>query len=114
MIAFSSHLRYFLCTSPVDMRNSFDGLCGIVRQKLQKDPISSSVFIFFNKPRTHLKVLFWDGDGFVLYYKRLERGTFHPRTTDCEPSIQIGKEELMMFLEGLSFEKIRKSKRFKM
>lgn len=76
MLGLSSNLRYFLCCKPIDIRNSFDGLAGIVRNTLQNDPISGSVFIFLNKKRTHIKLLYWDGDGFALFYKRLERGRY--------------------------------------
>ena len=111
MLGFSSHLRYFLCCGEVDMRNGFDGLAGIVRNTLKKDPISGDVFIFINRRRTHIKILYWDGDGFALFYKRLERGRY-ARTTHNDLSKQISREELMMLLEGLSFKAVIKKKRF--
>jgi transposase len=94
------------------MSNGFDGLAGIVRNYLKKDPISGDVFIFLNKNRTHIKLLYWDGDGFALFYKRLERGryAFTPR---CEPSKQMKREELLMLLEGLSFGEMSRKKRYK-
>jgi transposase len=95
------------------MRNGFDGLAGIVRNTLNNDPISGSVFVFLNKPRTHIKLLYWDGDGFALFYKRLERGKY-PLTTHSDLSKEVKREELMMLLEGLSFEKMRRGKRYKM
>ena len=113
MLGFSANLRYFLCCVPVDMRNGFDGLAGIVRNTLNNDPISGSVFVFLNKPRTHIKLLYWDGDGFALFYKRLERGKY-PLTTHCNPSKEVKREELLILLEGLSFEKMRRGKRYKM
>lgn len=112
MLGLSANLRYFLCCSTVDMRNGFDGLSGIVRNHLKQDPISGDVFIFINKTRTHLKLLYWDGDGFALFYKRLERGRF-ALTTHCESSKLIKREELLMLLEGLSFEEMRRKKRYK-
>lgn len=111
MLGLSANLRYFLCCSPTDMRNGFDGLAGIVRNHLKKDPISGDVFIFLNKPRTHIKLLFWDGDGFALFYKRLETGRY-PRTAYSGYAKQIKREELLMLLEGLSFRAIKKGKRF--
>jgi transposase len=80
MFGFSSHLRYYLCCTHVDMRNGFDGLAGIVRNKLKKDPISGDVFIFVNKQQTHIKILYWDGNGFALFYKRLEAGRYASTT----------------------------------
>jgi transposase len=113
MLALSYHLRYFICSATIDMRNGFDGLAGIVRNHLKKDPISGDVFIFINKTRTHIKLLYWDGDGFALFYKRLERGRYS-LTAHNEPSKQIKKEELTMLLEGLSYSKMSQKKRFKL
>ena len=112
MIGLSSNLRYFLCSSTIDMRNGFDGLAGIVRNHLGKDPISGDIYIFLNKKLSHIKLLYWDGDGFALFYKRLEKGRFSLGTHN-EPSKQIKREELLMLLEGLSFKGMSKKKRFK-
>jgi len=112
MLGFSSKLRYFLCCSTIDMRNGFDGLAGIVRNHLEKDPISGDVFIFLNKNLTHIKLLYWDGDGFALFYKRLEKGRFS-LTAHNQTSKQLKREELLMLLEGLSFKEMSKKKRFK-
>ena len=95
------------------MRNGFDGLAGIVRNSLKKNPISGDVFIFLNKPRTHIKILYWDGDGFALFYKRLERGRY-ASTSHGEVSKQMSREELMMLLEGLSFKDMNRKKRYRM
>lgn len=101
-----------MCCALIDMRNGFDGLAGIVRNHLKKDPISGDVFIFLNKTRTHIKILYWDGDGFALFYKRLERGRYS-LTAHNGPSKQIKREELMMLLEGLSFAEMKQKKRYK-
>ena len=111
MIGLSANLRYFLCCSVIDMRNGFDGLSGIVRNHLKKDPISGDVFIFLNKNRTHVKLLYWDGDGFALFYKRLEQGRY-TLPTHNGVSKQIKREELLMLLEGLSFDKMSRKKRY--
>ena len=111
MLGLSANLRYFLCTREVDMRNGFDGLAGIVRNHLKQDPISGDVFIFINNRRTHIKLLYWDGDGFALFYKRLERGCF-ARTAVNDLSSQLSRQDLMMLLEGLSYKGIKRSKRY--
>jgi len=111
MLALSSHLRYFLCSKAVDMRNGFDGLAGMVQNHLKQDPLSGDVFIFINNRGTHIKLLYWDGDGFALFYKRLERGRY-ARTTGNDLSRQVKKDELMMLLEGLSYKRMRKGKRY--
>ncbi|WP_159634659.1 IS66 family insertion sequence element accessory protein TnpB [Sphingobacterium composti Ten et al. 2007 non Yoo et al. 2007] len=59
-----------------DMRKSFDGLCGLIISVMQRQPTSGEVFVFLNRSRTHIKLLHWEHGGFVLYYKRLESGTF--------------------------------------
>lgn len=76
MITFSPAQRYFLYREPADMRKSFDSLCGLVTAGLKRDPLSGEVFVFINRRRTHIKLLVWDRNGFVLFYKRLERGSF--------------------------------------
>jgi transposase len=111
MFGFSSSIRYFMCSRAVDMRNGFDGLAGLVRNHLKQEPLSGDVFIFINNRGTHLKMLYWDGDGFALFYKRLERGRF-VHTIVNGLSAQLSKQELMMLLEGLSFKEIRKRKRY--
>ena len=94
------------------MRNGFDGLAGIVRNNLSKDPVCGDIFIFLNKPRTHIKLLYWDGDGFAMFYKRLEKGRYDRCTAVNGSSREIKREELLMLLEGLSFDKMRRKKRF--
>jgi len=111
MLGFSGNLRYFLCCQSIDMRNGFDGLAGIVQNHLKQDPLSGDVFIFINNRRTHIKLLYWDGDGFALFYKRLERGRYSC-TIGNNPSRELKKDELMMLLEGLSYKGMRKSKRY--
>src|SRR5690625_6407180 len=78
MFSLNSSLTFYFYASPCDMRKSFNGLSGIVRNELGKEPTNGNVFVFLNKKRTHLKLLHWERGGFVLYYKRLEQGTFTP------------------------------------
>ncbi|SHM85011.1 IS66 Orf2 like protein [Cyclobacterium lianum] len=78
MFSLGSTHSYFLYGSPVDMRKSFDGLCGLVRNHLDRDPSSGVVYVFLNRGRNLIKLLHWEQGGFVQYYKRLEQGTFTP------------------------------------
>jgi transposase len=112
VLGLSANLRYFLCCSTIDIRNGFDGLSGIVRNHLKKDPVSGDVFIFLNKTRTHIKLLYWDGDGFALFHKRLERGRY-ALSAHNEASKQLRREELLMLLEGLSVDEMIRKKRYK-
>ncbi len=69
-------VRIYLCTKPTDLRKGFDGLQGMVRDFVGQDPLSGHLFLFLNRRRDRVKVLLWDRDGFVIWYKRLEAGTF--------------------------------------
>lgn len=95
------------------MRKGFDGLAGTVRNFMDQDPLSGAVFIFLNKNRTHIKLLYWDGDGFALFYKRLERGRFAALPTHNDPAKELDRRALLMLLEGLSFAEIKLKKRYK-
>ena len=113
MLGLSANLKYYLCNRSVDMRNGFDGLAGIVRNVLGQDPIGNSVFIFINRPGTHIILLYWDGDGFAMFYKRLEKGRYVIDNTQCaDPAKLISREELMMLLGGLSFKNMKRGKRY--
>jgi len=91
------------------MRKGFDGLSGLVRGGLSKDPLSGDVFIFFNKRRTQVKLLVWERDGFSIYHKRLEQGTYElPANT----SVELRGDELLLILQGISLKSIRRRKRF--
>jgi transposase len=113
MLHLSSHCRYFLCRDPTDMRKGFDSLSGLVTGHMQRDVRSGDVFVFVNRGRTHVKLLLWEGDGFGLYYKRLERGTYElPRTAQQGPSAPVTAEQLSLILRGISLKFIRKRKRY--
>jgi transposase len=91
------------------MRKGFDGLSGLVREGLGKDPLSGEVFIFFNRRRNHVKLLLWERDGFSIYHKRLERGTYE---LPVNASTELGSAELMLILQGISLKSVRRRKRF--
>ena len=105
--------RYYLYHRPVDIRKSFDGLCGLVTEKLGQNPMSGDVYIFTNKHRNHIKLLKWESGGFVIFYKRLEKGTFEisdPKNDILYQNIDYG--ELAMIITGISMKYARKRKRF--
>ncbi len=93
-------VQIWLATAPVDMRKSFDSLAEIVRRFLGHDPLSGSLFVFRNKSSVRVKILWWDRTGLVLYYKRLERGTFRFPGAK-EPSLAIDSTQLLRLLDGL-------------
>ena len=86
------------------MRKSFDGLAGLVRDELGREPTSGEVFIFINRRRTHLKLLQWQRGGFVLYYKRLEQGTFGWPDID-ETTTAVSWPQLVLMIEGIRVER---------
>jgi transposase len=113
MFSLGASLQYYLYNQSTDMRKSFDSLSGLISNEMRRNPISGEVFIFINKPRNKIKLLHWDKDGFVLYYKRLESGTFElPAIKKGEESIEISWYMLSMIIGGLSVKNIQKRKRF--
>jgi len=96
------------------MRKSFDGLCGLVINYLGQNPMTGDVFIFMNRRRSLIKLLVWDQTGFVIYYKRLEKGTFElPSFEEGKSSVKITRRTLMLILEGISLENIKTRKRYR-
>ncbi len=105
--------RYFLYRKPVDIRKSFNGLSGLVTGKLGQNPMSGDIFIFTNKHRNHIKLLKWEPGGFVIFYKRLEKGTFEmPEGENSDLSKQLDYGELAMIITGISLKYARKKQRF--
>ena len=106
-------VRVFLCTSPTDMRKGFDTLAVLVREGLGYDPLSGHLFLFVGRRRDRLKLLYWDRDGYALWYKRLEQGTFRMPVAKPETaSIELKASELAMLLEGIDLRSIKRRKRF--
>ena len=105
--------RYLLYRDPTDMRKSFDGLCGLIYGRLGQNPMNGDLFIFINKKRNRIKMLRWEPGGFVLFYKRLEKGTFEfPKVQNTRLGQQIDYSELVMIITGISLRYARKRRRF--
>ena len=98
MIIIPSSARIFICHYPVSMRKSFEGLSLIVEQLFPQNLFSGSFFVFMNKQRSLMKVLFWDSDGFVIYYKRLEKGSFVWKWGEIK---SLDRRGFLMLLEGI-------------
>lgn len=95
------------------MRRSFDGLSGIVQGQLRRNPTSGEVFIFVNRRRNKVKLLRWEQGGFILYYKRLERGTFElPKFEKGSLSYRMSWSGLMLMIEGITIEKSKQRRRY--
>lgn len=113
MFSLTETHRYYLYSPSTDMRKGFDGLSGLVRNELEQDPMSGDVFIFLNRLRTHMKLLVWEDSGFVVYYKRLERGRFeYPKVEHSGQSVVISWRQLMLIVQGIDLQSIRQRKRY--
>ncbi len=103
--------RIWLYTRPTDIRKSFNGLIAIVVQALNEDPTNSDLFVFINRRKTHMKVLYFDGTGYCIWLKRLEQGQFNYRESDHGKSL-LDWTQLRLLLAGIEVKKYRQYKRF--
>ena len=99
-------VKIFLCTTPTDMRKSIDGLCFLVDGTLDQNPGCGTVYVFCNRVRDKLKLLYWNGNGFCLLYKRMEKGRF--QISPSGEHLVLELSELRWLLQGLDFRKLPK------
>ena len=117
MLNLSRTMRVFVCTQPADMRRSFDGLCGMAENLMKQNPLTGHLFVFRNRNRDRLKVLYWDRDGLAIWYKRLDKGGFQ-LPTDLKPdgkdqtSAEISIDELTWLLGGVDLASVKRRKRY--
>lgn len=114
MLSVTPAARVLLCTLPTDMRRSFDTLAGMVRQHLGHDPLGGQLFVFRSRGGDRVKVLYWDRDGYALWYKRLEKGSFRfPAPSAAgDAAVEVSAADLQMLLEGVDLGSVRRSERF--
>jgi transposase len=108
---FPSNVPVYFCVVPIDMRRSFDSLSEIVRESLGQEPRSGHLFVFRNKPEDCVKVLYWDRNGYAIWYKRLEKGTFRLPSA-AGASLEITSSEFTMLLEGFDLMKLQRQNRW--
>ncbi len=117
MLNIAPGTRIFLASGPTDMRKSFDGLFAIVQTVIEQDPFAGHLFLFRNRNRDRVKIMYWDRDGIAIWYKRLEKGSFQfptdlidrdQRPTRCE----IRADELTLLLGGIDLQSVRRRKRY--
>ena len=107
MLTFASRAKVYLATEPVDLRRGHDGLCSLVRNALELDPFAGHLFVFVGRRGDRIKVLFWDRGGFVLYYKRLERGRFRmPTVPAAAREVELDATTLAMLLDGIDVRRV--------
>jgi transposase len=107
MLSISSHVRVFLARDPVDMRKSFHGLTALTESVLKQDPLSGHLFVFINRRRDRIKLLYWGGTGFCIWYQQLEKGSFQLPdvvTADGQEGIEITASQLSYFKEVIAKE----------
>lgn len=112
MLALGSQARIWLCTQPTDMRKSFDGLCAQVKNQLGHNPLSGHYFVFVNRRKTQMKVLYFESSGFCLWGKRLEQGQYPVRASSTGQQA-LSWTDLQLILEGIEVKKVRQFKRFR-
>ena len=105
--------RIWLCVQPADMRCSFDRLAELAASVTGDDPLSGHLFLFRARGGDRIKILYWDRDGYALWYKRLEEGTFKlPRVEPQQRSVQLRASELAMMLDGIDLKSVKRTKRY--
>ena len=114
MLSWPEPVQIYICTQPTDMRKGFDTLAALVRDHLGYDPLSGHLFVFRSRRGDRVKLLWWDRDGFTLYYRRLEEGTFRfPASADPEArSVEVSAQELSLLLWGIDPSSVRRQKRY--
>lgn len=113
MLNLTSQVRIYLHVKPVDMRKSFDGLFGIVKNELQLDIRSGGLFLFLNRNRTRIKLIYWDVDGLAIWMKRLERGSFqNPQPDASTGHLMMDAAQLHLLLSGIQIESVKRRKRY--
>ncbi len=122
MLSITPTLNVFLALDPVDMRKGFHGLTSLVESILSQNPLSGHWFVFINRRRDRVKILTWDGSGFCIYYKRLERGTFELPRLDKpdqqsgpdQQSIELSGSQLSLILAGIELSSVKQRPRFEL
>lgn len=116
MLSLPPSVRIFVYRAPADMRKGHDGLSALVEQQMRLDPVSGHIFVFRNRRGDKLKLVYWDRDGYALWYKRLEKGTFPltlPSETDgAQTSIEMRAADLALLLDGVDITRVKRQRRW--
>jgi transposase len=117
MLSISGQVRIFLARDPVDMRKSFHGLIGLTESVLREDPLSGHLFVFINRRRDRIKLLYWGGTGFCIWYQHLEKGSYQlpeAATADEREGIEITASQLSLILDGIDLSSVRQRSRYRL
>ena len=114
MLSLALPVDIYLCAAPTDMRKAFDGLFALVVEHLGRDPLAGGLFVFLNRRRDRMKLLYWDGDGIAIWAKRLEAGTFQMPKVDAQSrSVALSATELTLLLRGIDLHSVKQRKRYR-
>ena len=114
VISFSSDLKIFLYAGPVDMRKSYDGLYGIVGSEFERDVRDGGLFLFINRRRDRLKLLYWHQDGLVIWMKRLEGGRLqHPQPAQDAKYVTLDATDFQMLISGIELTSVKRRPRYR-
>jgi transposase len=115
MLSWPPTVRIFLAAESTDMRKGFDSLASLVESSMTLDPVSGHLFVFRSRRGDRIKILWWDRDGYCLWYKRLEKGSFRfpaPTSTNNSKGVEVKAADLMMILDGVDLGSVRRQRRF--
>jgi transposase len=117
MIAVPPQIRVFLYRRPTDMRKSFNGLVALTESALKQDPLSGSLFVFVNRRRDRVKILYWGQTGFCIWYQQLQKGTYQLPVADVleeRDTIEVTRSQLSLILDGIDLSSARQRMRFQL
>ena len=117
MIALPPQIRVFLYRLPTDMRKSFNGLVALTESKLKQDPLSGSLFVFVNRRRDRIKILYWGQTGFCIWYQQLQKGTYQlpgQDSLDEQEILEVTRSQLSLILDGIDLSSARQRMRFQL
>lgn len=115
MLTLPASVRIYVAADPCDLRRGFDGLAAATRSVIRQDPLSGHLFVFLNRRRNRMKLLVWDRTGYLLLYKRLERGTFHlPAPPQAgQRHVELDAGDLGLMFEGVDLRGARRRERWR-
>lgn len=117
MIALPPQVRVFVYRLPTDMRKSFHGLVALVESAVKQDPFSGSLFVFFNRQRDRIKILYWGQTDFCIWYQQLQKGTYQlpdEKSLEAQQTIEVTRSQLSLMLDGIDLASVRQRMRFQL
>jgi transposase len=117
MIALPAQIRVFVYRLPTDMRKSFHGLVALTESAVKQDPLSGSLFVFFNRQRDRIKILYWGQTGFCIWYQQLQKGTYQlpaAKSLEEQETMEVTRAQLSLILDGIDLASARQRMRFQL